>query len=138
MPAEEKITEGGRAERGQKLTRSRASAKAAGSSFERLIADWLRDHVSEFIDRRVKTGALDKGDISNVRLPSGERVVLELKNTTRATLAGWVQEAQQEAVNDGAALGIVVHKRHGKGKAEDQYVTMTMRELAVILNAQKA
>lgn len=120
------------------MTRSRASAKAAGSSFERLIADWLRDHVSEFIDRRVKTGALDKGDISNVRLPSGERVVLELKNTTRATLAGWVQEAQQEAANDGAALGIVVHKRHGKGKAEDQYVTMTMRELAVILNAQKA
>lgn len=120
------------------MARSRASAKAAGSSFERLIADWLRDHVSEFIDRRVKTGALDKGDISNVRLPSGERVVLELKNTTRATLAGWVQEAQQEAVNDGAALGIVVHKRHGKGKAEDQYVTMTMRELAVILNAQKA
>ena len=120
------------------MARSRASATAAGSSFERLIADWLRDHVSEFIDRRVKTGALDKGDISNVRLPSGERVVLELKNTTRATLAGWVQEAQQEAVNDGAALGIVVHKRHGKGKAEDQYVTMTMRELAVILNAQKA
>ena len=120
------------------MARSRASAKAAGSSFERLIADWLRDHVSEFIDRRVKTGALDKGDISNVRLPSGERVVLELKNTTRATLAGWVQGAQQEAVDDGAALGIVVHKRHGKGKAEDQYVTMTMRELAVILNAQKA
>lgn len=45
------------------MTRSRASAKAAGSSFERLIADRLATHVDDRIDRRVKTGAADKEDL---------------------------------------------------------------------------
>jgi hypothetical protein len=92
-----------------------------GASFERLTADYWRDVYSEFIDRRVKTGAKDKGDLANVRV--GEhRLVVECKNERAVNLAGWVAEAQLEACNDGALCGIVVAKRKGRGQPEDQYV----------------
>ena len=46
------------------MTRSRATAKQAGSLFERSIADYLAVALNDDrIDRRVKTGAKDKGDI---------------------------------------------------------------------------
>jgi hypothetical protein len=60
------------------MTRSRASAKAAGAKFERDVADWLARHVDDRIDRRVKTGAKDKGDIAGIR-HMGARVDLETK-----------------------------------------------------------
>ncbi|QWT25494.1 hypothetical protein KPL76_06305 [Subtercola sp. PAMC28395] len=44
------------------MTRSRASAKAAGSSFERSIADYLKVCLADDrIDRRVKRGNKDTG-----------------------------------------------------------------------------
>jgi hypothetical protein len=58
--------------------------------------------------------------------------VVECKNTATLSLAAWVKEAQQEAINDNALAGIVVHKRRGKADPLDQYVTMTMRELLLI------
>ena len=58
------------------MTRTRASAKAAGTRFERLIADTLAAHVDDRIDRRAKTGARDKGDIGGLRHMGG-RVVIE-------------------------------------------------------------
>lgn len=43
------------------MSRSRASAKAVGARFERTIADHLATALgSEWIDRRVKTGAQDR------------------------------------------------------------------------------
>lgn len=114
------------------MGRSRTSAKKAGSSFERLVADYLARYVDDRIDRRVKAGAKDRGDIAGVRV-AGRRLVLECKNTTRTDLAGWTAEAEIERGNDDAIAGVVVHKRHGKGKAEDQWVTMTLRDLASII-----
>ena len=115
------------------MPRSRASAKAAGSRFERQVADYLRDQVSEFIDRRVKTGAEDKGDIANVRTSGGHRVVVECKDVATLNLGGWIHEAEVEAANDGALIGVVVHKRRGHGDPGNQYVTMTLRDLALLL-----
>ena len=66
------------------MSRTRASAKAAGTRFERLVADYLAQHVDDRIDRRVKTGAKDRGDIAGVRHMGG-RVVLECKDTTRVS-----------------------------------------------------
>ena len=117
------------------MARSRASAKAAGSRFEREIADYLAARVDDRIDRRVKTGARDRGDIAGVRV-HGERIVIECKNTTRINLAGWASEARAEAVNDSAAIGVVVHKRHGNGKPGEQWVTMTLADLAWLLNPE--
>jgi hypothetical protein len=115
------------------MSRTRASAKKAGSSFERLIADSLAWNLhDDRIDRRVKTGAADKGDIANLRTRDGQRLVVECKNTVRVDLGHWVREAATEAENDSALAGIVVHKRMGKGDPLEQYVTMTLRDLLLI------
>ena len=117
------------------MARSRASAKAAGSKFERDIADHLAKLVDDRIDRRVKTGAKDRGDIGGVRV-HGQRLVLELKNTTRINLGTWITEAHTEAGNDDALAGVIVHKRHGKGKPGDQWVTMTVNDLIALITGQ--
>ena len=116
------------------MTRSRASARAAGARFERSIADWLSEHLDDRIDRRVKTGAKDRGDIGGVR-HRGERVVLECKDTARTDLAGWIREAHLEASNDDARIGVVVHKRRGTTNPAQQWVHMTLADLAWLLGA---
>lgn len=118
------------------MTRNRQSAKAAGSRMERQVADWLRDHVSEFIDRRTKTGAKDRGDLTGVRA-HGKRVAVEIKNTTRINLAGWIGEAHTEAGNDDAAVGVVVFKRHGVGDPGRQWCLMTVEDLAFFLTGEE-
>lgn len=115
------------------MARSRSSAKQAGSRFERLIADTLAWHVDDRIDRRVKTGAKDKGDIGGLRVHN-QRVVVECKDTSRPDLAGWQSEVEQERINDEALAGVIVHKRRGKGGGLDQWVTMTMREFVALVN----
>lgn len=116
------------------MGRSRASAKKAGSEFERLIADCLAATIDDRIDRRVKTGAADKGDIANVRLPDGRKVVVEAKNYGGEFKVGtWLKEARIEAENDGAAAGLVVAKRRGTTNPLDQVVFMEMRDLVVLL-----
>ena len=117
------------------MTRNRRSAKAAGSRFEREVADFLATRVDDRIDRRAKTGAKDRGDITGVR-HRGHRVVIECKNTARPTLAGWIAEAHTEAGNDDAAVGIIAHKRHGVGDPAQQWVTMTLSDLVFLLTGE--
>jgi hypothetical protein len=119
------------------MTRTRASAKTAGATFERQVADYLAAEVDDRIDRRVKTGAKDKGDIGGIRL-RGHRVVVECKNTVRTDLAGWIAEAQIQADNDGAPLGVICHKRKGIGKAGGQWVTMTLGDFAWLIKEANA
>lgn len=114
------------------MGRSNASAKKAGSAFERMVADYLAAHVDDRIDRRVKTGAADKGDIAGVRVHD-QRMVIECKDTAKANLGGWAGEAEVERVNDKALTTAVAHKRHGKGQPGDQWVTMTLRDLVALI-----
>ena len=118
------------------MSRSRASARAAGSRFERLVADYLASHVSDVIDRRVKTGAKDTGDIGGVRV-HGQRVAVECKDVAKMNLAGWVTEADVERLNDGALAGVVVHKRRGKGDPGAQYVTLTLDDLVALITGAR-
>lgn len=107
-----------------------------GSTFERLIADYLAANGFPFADRRVKTGAKDRGDIGGVHI-NGERLVLECKNTSKINLGTWAAEAEVERVNDTALAGAVVHKRHGKGKAADQWVTLTLADFTAIIAGKR-
>ena len=116
--------------------RNRTSAKKAGSRFEREIADYLAATVDDRIDRKVRTGARDTGDIGGLRA-HGQRVVVEAKNTTRINLAGWAGETEVERVNDGALAGVTVHKRHGRGDVGDQWVTLTVRDLVALLTGTR-
>lgn len=119
------------------MGRSRATAKQAGSSFERLVADYLAEHVDDRIDRRVKTGAKDCGDIGGLR-HMGQRVVVEAKDYGGRLEAGpWIGEAEIERGNDDAGVGLVVAKRRATRDPGDQFVLMTLRDLVSLLTGTR-
>jgi hypothetical protein len=117
------------------MTRNRASAKKAGSSFERLVADYLAETLNDDrIDRRVKAGNKDRGDVGGVRTIRGGRVVLEVKDYGgRFEVSEWLRQAEVERANDDAAVGAVVAKRRGVGTAGEQVVFMTLETFALLL-----
>lgn len=117
------------------MPRNRASAKKAGAQFEIQVSNYLAEHLDDRITRRTLTGAKDRGDVANVRDSHNRRIVIEAKNTTRPNLAGWIKEAHQEAHNDNAHIGVVIHKRHGNANPADQWVAMTLEDLIKLLKS---
>jgi hypothetical protein len=118
-------------------SRNRTSARAAGSRFERTVADYLAVILEDDrIDRRPKTGAKDRGDIGGLRI-HGQRIVAECKDTTRLSLPEWTVEAHIEAGNDDALVGVVIHKRHGVGNPGRQWVAMTVDDLAALITGHR-
>lgn len=116
------------------MSRTRNSAKQAGARFERQIADYLAANLDDRIDRRVKTGAVDKGDIANVRDSHNRRVVIETKDYGgQLHPAQWLKEAHQEAANDNAYAGIVIAKRKGTTNPAHQYVLTDLATLTRLL-----
>jgi len=119
------------------MTRNRASAKKAGSRFETLVASYLAEALDDDrIERRARTGAKDRGDIAGVRHMGG-RVVIEAKDCARPQLSAWAAEAEIERGNDDAVAGLIVHKRHGRGDPADQWVTLTLGDLAALLTGHR-
>lgn len=119
------------------MNRNRRSARNAGSRFERLLADYLAEHVDDRIDRRVKNGNKDRGDIGGLR-HLGERITIECKDTARVNLAGWADEAEIARGNDDAVAGVIAHKRHGVGDPGEQWVTMTVADFVALLTGRRA
>jgi hypothetical protein len=117
------------------VTRSRASAKAAGASFERALADWFAWRLKDDrIDRRVKRGANDRGDIGGLRTVTGARIVAELKDYGGRILAStWLAEAAVEAGNDDAPIGVVIAKRKGTTDPARQFVLMDVETFARLI-----
>lgn len=113
-------------------------SKQRGTAFESLVVRFLAGRLGdERIMRMPPSGAKDRGDIAGVRTVLGERVVIECKNHARLNLAGWITEAETERGNADAAMSVVIHKRHGKGQAADQYVTLTLADFAILLGSGK-
>lgn len=118
------------------MARSRKSAKDAGARFEREVADYLRQALSDDrIDRMVRRGANDRGDICGVRC-HGKAVAIEVKNVTRMNLPEWIDESHREAGNADALSGIVVSKRHGVGDIGSQWVHMELRDLVSLITGE--
>ncbi len=116
------------------MSRTRKTAKQAGAKFEKLVADFLAENLDDRIERRVLGGAKDRGDIANVRDSHNRRIVIETKDYGgKLNLPQWTKEAHQEAHNDNAHIGVVVHKRHGNAKPADQWVAMTVNDLIQLL-----
>jgi hypothetical protein len=114
-----------------------SAASRKGAAFERLIADSLAAQLDDDrIDRRVKHGVNDRGDLTGLRV-HGQRVVAELKNQKRMSLAEWVDEAEVERGNDDALVALCIHKRRGKGDPLDQYVTTTVRDLLALMTGER-
>lgn len=115
------------------MGRSLRSAKNAGSRFERVTADYLAKALDDDgIDRQVKTGALDLGDVRGVKI-WGQPVAIECKDVATMALPAWLREAEMERGNKDALAGVVVHKKRGTGDPGSQYVTMTLKDFAALL-----
>lgn len=120
------------------MSRTRKTARQAGSRFERDIADCLALHVDDRIDRRVKTGAADKGDIAGLRLGNGKRVVIEAKNYGgRYQVGPWLDEADKERLNDGAEVGVVIAKRRGTQDPLQQVAILTVADLIGLIQGER-
>lgn len=101
--------------------------KIKGSSFERLIVNYLRDHGFG-VDRTRAGWSDDKGDIHGIA-----GFTWECKNHKSMNLSGWISELLVECANAGTDLGAVVHKKRGVGNAEDQYATLPLWMLVRLL-----
>ena len=117
------------------MTRSRATAKSAGSTFERKVADYLKVELEDDgIDRRPRNGAKDRGDIGGVKTIRGGRVVIECKDYGgQFKVTEWLREAETERGNDDAAIASVCAKVRGKGDAAEQVVFMTLETFSKLL-----
>lgn len=119
------------------MTRNRRSARQAGARFERTIANYLAQQVDDRIDRKVRTGARDTGDITGVR-HMGRRITIETKDYGGRLLpAQWVSEAHTEMGNDDALAGIVVAKRRAITDPGSQWVLMTLNDLVALLTGSR-
>jgi hypothetical protein len=119
------------------VARTRSSAKSAGARFERSIADYLAGALEDDrIDRRVKRGINDRGDISGLRV-HGQRLVVECKDSCRVSLPEWTGEAHVEAGNDDALVGVVVHKRKGVADGGRQWVSLTVDDLLALITGER-
>lgn len=115
------------------MTRTLKSAKAAGASFETLIAKYLAQQIDDRIERRRLAGARDRGDLSGWRA-FGHRVVAELKNYGgRVHVGTWLEEADTERRNDDAMVGLVIAKRKGTTAPGRQIVMMTVDDMIALI-----
>jgi hypothetical protein len=104
--------------------------KQKGTDGENAVVSALHRAGFTSVERRTLSGVNDKGDIAG--LP---KVVIEVKkhDTYAGKLAGWVEEADTERGNALATLGIVWHRRKGKAKAEEWFVTMSGEQFLLLL-----
>lgn len=105
-----------------------SASKRKGTAAESAVVDFLRTSGFTHAERRTLNGAKDRGDIAG--LPG---VVIEVKNCARQELAAWIAEAELERDNDRASLGVVWHKRRGKGQPADWFVTMSGLQFVALL-----
>lgn len=120
------------------MTRSRASAKQAGTSFETLVTKYLAAELNDDrIERRARNGAKDRGDIGGLR-HMGLRIIAECKDYGGSVKVGeWLKEADIERGNDSAEVGLVVAKRARTRDPGSQIVMMTLRDLVALLSGSR-
>lgn len=114
------------------MGRSRKAAANAGRAMERGTANYLAYMVDDRIDRQVKTGSKDNGDIAGVRF-HGHKIAIECKEVMTPALPAWLREAEVERENLKALAGVVVHRKRGVTAMEDQIVSMTLRDFASLM-----
>lgn len=109
-----------------------SASKKKGTTAETAVVNYLQTAGFTQAERRTLNGAKDRGDIAGI-----PGVVIEVKNCSRQELGAWVTEAERERDNDRAQLGVVWHKRRGKGHPADWFVTMSGSQFAALLREQQ-
>lgn len=119
------------------MTRTRKTAKDAGTRMETLVAGYLAEHVDDRIERRRLTGSKDRGDLSGLRHMGG-RLVAQVKDYGGQVQVGpWLNEVEVQRGNDDALAGFVIAKRRGTTDPGDQIVLMTLRDLVALLTGSR-
>lgn len=138
------------------MTRSRASARKAGSDFEHRQAEyWQKTLRQPDIHVGGKQGVKDKGDILGIRLSlTRGNLTVECKNEAPPPKLGtWYKEAAAERLNNKLKMwshppeaelvelespaAVVVHKRHGTTDPGKQWVHTTVEELIAIITGNR-
>lgn len=101
--------------------------RAKGTAFETFIVRYLQQWWPH-AERRALHGTNDKGDITGT-----PGIVWELKNHKQLRLSEWLTETENERVNARAKVGVLVVKRRGNNKPEDQYAIVTVRTMTQLL-----
>lgn len=107
-----------------------SASRRKGTSWESRIVDYLREQGWPHVERRALGGAKDRGDIAGI-----PGLVIEAKSAARVDLAGWMSEAEQERINDGAEMAVVWAKRKGRSSASAGYVVMDGCTFVALLEA---
>jgi len=119
------------------MTRSRASAKAAGRWFETIIAGYLATHIDDRIERRRLNGKNDRGDITGLKV-HGLRATVECKDYGgRFNVGPWLGEVETARVNDTADVTLVAAKRRGTTHPGKQVVFMTVDDLVALVTGRR-
>lgn len=88
-----------------------------GAKYEQDVADYLNEYLPGCVERRVKNGRKDRGDIAGI--PGW---VLECKNTKVIDLPGALKEAEREAENAGVTHFAAVVNRKQKHISDSYFV----------------
>lgn len=110
-----------------------SASRKKGTAAESALVEYLRSRGFVHVERRALRGARDCGDIAGI-----PGVVLEVKSAARVDLAGWVNEARVEALNDNAPVWFVVAKAPRKGKPADWYAITSVKVMADLLSDDPA
>ena len=99
--------------------------KAKGSTFERLIADYLAQRMP---CERIPAGAtLDRGDLWT------EAAAIQCKNHRTLSLGAWLRDAVEQQRNAGKRLHALVVKRKGTTAPAEQFVVMSLEQFRELL-----
>lgn len=123
------------------MARKSSTARKSGSNFEACAAECAAYVLEDDrIERRVKHGGKDTGDLSGLRI-HGQRLVVECKDyTSRERMGAWLEEADVERGNDDSLAGAVLSHMRGVSadrrnlmRMLDQPVTMRYRDYLAML-----
>ena len=109
---------------------SGSTSRRKGNRAEVEVVQALRDAGYAAETSRATRGGYQSGEDIITDFPAS----IEVKNQTRLDLAGWWAQAEYQANGRPAA---VIHKRVGKGQAEDWWVTMDLRTLLRLLDERR-
>ncbi|MCA1781888.1 MAG: hypothetical protein LC679_06850 [Intrasporangiaceae bacterium] len=105
---------------------SGATSRRKGNAYECAVAAWLRSKGFRAITSRDARGGSQGGADVITDFPT----TIECKNHAKLDLAGWIDQAVNDAAGDPAAVWV---KRRGKGDVGESYVVMRADDFVALV-----
>ena len=103
-----------------------AYSRNKGNAWECAIAKYLRDHGYQAVTSRDLRGGTQGGSDIITDFPT----CIEAKNHAKLDLAGWVDQAVDDAAGDWASVWV---KRRGKSYVGESYVVMRATDFVALV-----